>query len=164
MDETPSWYTMNIDWLMLVTDSLVCGLSIYLTYISYKLLRILKANAHVHKFGSTEWWNWLEHSIAITLVCGGSFGRSIFKTMHTLEQSITNNGTRSVLEKIEIGNDIFTSVIIMGFIILVSRIAIEEMKYYKCDDELCEERRKNITNESPFLRRIVDRYKETHEI
>lgn len=147
----------DIDFLMLSSDSLVSGMSMYLAYVSFKLLKVLKNNSNAYKHGSNGWWHWIEHSIAALFVFFGSIFRSIFKIMHSTEQILINGSTSQTYDKWEMLTDFFTAFIIIGFILLINHIMSEETEGGKFEHTPENERRKfNSMIKSNLRRRASD--------
>lgn len=146
----------DVNYIMLVSDSIVCGLSVYLTYTTFKLLKTLKDNIYSYKFGSRGWWHWLEHTVATSLIFVGSAGRSIFKIMHTAEETISTVQNISVFQKTEIATDIFTAIIIIGLLIMINHIMSEEIIGGKFEHTPEDERRVRSSNKLNQHRRIGD--------
>lgn len=155
----------NINYLMLISDSFMSGMSLYLAYVTFKLLKILKDNIKTYKPGSNGWWHWIEHSVAAILVFFGSIFRSLFKIIHSTEQILIDGSTSQTYDKWEILTDFFTTFIIMGFIILINHIMSEEIEGGKFEHTPVGERRKfDLTNKNEFNRRIGDIHELFHEI
>lgn len=120
---------MKLETIMLVSDSLMGGMSVYLTYTVFKLLKVLKTKVKIYKFGSNSWWHWLEH-IAITVLCFiGLLGLSITKIIHTVEQSSdsVNYFVTEFNEWMFVNG--FTTMIMVAIILLVNHTANEEKTF-----------------------------------
>ena len=109
--------------MMLVSDSLMGSMAMYLTYITFKLLLLLKSKSGVYNFGSHAWWHWIEHISITTLCFVGLLGLTTTKVVHT----ILDRSSASVLFVMNEFNEWalingFTTVLMLAVILLVNHI------------------------------------------
>lgn len=123
---------MNVDYMMLISDSLMSGLATFLTFRIYFLLNTLRLSQTTYTFGSTAWWHWMEHLIAASFGFIGAIGMSIVKIMLTIDQHVYQSSgeclqlSSNCSNPYELAMNAFQSVVIVAAIILINHMIKEE--------------------------------------
>lgn len=106
------------------TDIILCVLSVYLSYLIFVLMNILKSETDMFIFGSPEWFDWVEHVLTSAMCIIGSIGLSMVTFMHSMTQSYPEEITESLA-------NVFMIFIVFAAILYMRRFVEIELRNNK---------------------------------
>lgn len=106
------------------TDFVLCTMSMYLSYLIFTLMSILKSETNIFSFGSEEWFDWVEHILTSTICIIGSIGFSTVTFIHSMTQSHPEEITESL-------SDVFMIFIVFAAILYMKRFVNIELSNSK---------------------------------
>lgn len=116
------------DLYMLASDSLMCGLTAFLTYRIWTLLTVLRSAQVFYKMGTVSWWHWMEHLVAACFGFIGAVGVSVVKVLHTVQQHNISAQCSNLVcdDPYEMWLNGFVSIVLIAAIILINHMIKEE--------------------------------------